>query len=50
MAGEVVKLGPNLEVDLEAGDPVNATVAGGKYSSYPSAPSIGFLLLEYLFC
>ena len=33
--GEVVKLGPNLKVNLEIGDKVSATVTGSKSSSYP---------------
>ena len=35
-SGEVVKLGPNLKVDIKVGDKISATVAGSKYSaSYP---------------
>jgi len=43
--GEVVKLGPNLKVDIEIGDRVSATVAGnsvsgrGAFAEYAKVPS-----------
>lgn len=45
-AGEVVKLGPNLQVDLKIGDRVSATVAGSKYSDYSCFPKGVFLASE----
>jgi NADPH:quinone reductase-like Zn-dependent oxidoreductase len=33
LTGEVVKLGPNLKVDLKVGDRVSVSVAGSEYSA-----------------
>ena len=38
LAGEIVKLGPNLQIDLKVGDRVSGSVAGGEYSNYPVCP------------
>ena len=46
LAGEVVKLGRNLKVDLKVGDPISASVAGGKHIKYRWAPSTSFLTFE----
>lgn len=38
LAGEIVKLGPNLQIDLKVGDRVSGSVAGGEHSTYPACP------------
>jgi len=48
LTGEVVKLGPNLKVDLKVGDRVSASVAGSKYSGRPMRPKGEFADLRNL--
>ena len=45
--GEVVKLGPNLKIDVKIGDKISATVVGSKCSSYSRARRKGKHLLTF---
>ena len=49
LTGEVVKLGPNLKVDLKVGDRVSATVAGSKYSNRRVSPKGKFADLQNIY-